>query len=242
MNHRLIAHPQDPLRDGPPDVAFRRFLQNDQPHQFEPTLDRIQGDTPWPEWFTYLTQSSRVGDGSIPPVSVRLASSNQEAWNHLQVTGLQRYPVTPGLPPLERYCRTDDRHWKYPDHKSSWDPELSGPATAFSPSDSGYGSKCSATRSVTSTSYNTETISSPCPLTTTDCNTLGVASIGDNNGVQSGDVSFGIVGPIPAYSPYQNERKCDYPGCKWTGKCPSDKRSVFFPAVPPRCTNMAKKA
>ncbi|PLN75358.1 hypothetical protein BDW42DRAFT_39017 [Aspergillus taichungensis] len=147
---------------------------------------------------------------------------NQDAWNPLQVTGVPTnaaaFPILPARATtyptdgLARRCSTGQR---------SDFSENGSHLNGVHPSDSGYSSQSCTTRSVKS--YAIDSACSPC---------LGPAEqepeenpVLDLNVVPPGDAPLIRMNQFGSPSFFcQDTIRCDYPGCTWTGKCPSDKR------------------
>jgi hypothetical protein len=158
----------------------------------------------------------------------------QGAWNPFHLTGVPEQPGGSTAPPPEKRRRIDP-HWKFPQDRYDSVSEIGSTVAFLAPPDSGYGSRSgsSSTRSIVSSAYPTETTPS-CQIPHNDDRNndqIGVDIPSINDSSSTNDALVGLSGPVQPPEveiPYQNRKKCDYPGCKWTGKCPSDKRCVMW--------------
>ncbi|KAL4969250.1 putative C2H2 finger domain protein [Aspergillus stella-maris] len=172
--------------------------------------------------------------------------SNQDSWNPLQVTGVpanvtysmrpfgRAHPIVG--PGLDRRC-SDGHHSTC---TSSETGETASQYNGLHSSDSGYSSQSWATRSVAA-SYAVDSACSP--LAHQDCEqdekpSIGIGSMRHS---ESLDLAEQPASPSPSLLCHDTI-KCDYPGCLWIGKCPSDKRKhearhkKLFKCDEPNCT------
>ncbi|KAL4951312.1 hypothetical protein BDW69DRAFT_170355 [Aspergillus filifer] len=172
--------------------------------------------------------------------------SNQDSWNPLQVTGVpanvtysmrpfgRAHPIVG--PGLDRRC-SDGHHSTC---TSSETGETASQYNGLHSSDSGYSSQSWATRSVAA-SYAVDSACSP--LAHQDCEQDEKPSmgIGSTRHSESLDLAERSASPSPSLLCHDTI-KCDYPGCSWIGKCPSDKRKhearhkKLFKCDEPNCT------
>ena len=212
VNFQLPFQPfQDALRDTRR-VAMRASTFDVQQHHVEPdpTMGITRGLT-LPTW-----QSPKVNDGSF-----QAHLPTNEPWNPFHVTGV---PGGSTEPPREKRRRINPYFSEF---------ETENPVPFLAPSDSGYGSRTSsiATHTIVSSTNATETTSSSCQIPhNNDQISVDIPSI--NNSSSANDTLVDLSDPMPEVEiPYRNRKKCDYPGCTWTGKCPSDKRCVVVARI-----------
>ena len=180
------------------------------------------------QWLPYHNPSSTASRSQpldyFPCPASRLAN-NQEAWNPLQVTGVPPQSGALGDRSLHRSQPLGDFDVKYPGNPYSPPSDNGSQYTGFVCSDSGYGTKSRTASSVTTSFAVESTCGSQLALNEYDP--------AENRGVepsmsQYGDDPMDTNVPFDSSAfPYPDSVKCDYPGCPWTGKCPSDKRCVF---------------
>ena len=224
-NFPLIFQPfQDALRDTRR-VATRASTFDIQQHHVEP--DPAMGITrslTFPAW-----QYPKVNDGSF---QARFPIHEQEAWNPFHLTGVPEQPGGSTEPPREKRRRIDP-YLKFPLGRYDSEFETEGPVPFLAPPDSGYGSRTSsiATRTIVSSTNATGTTPGSCQIPhNNDQINVDIPSI--NNSSSANDTLVDLSDPMPEIEiPYRNRKKCDYPGCTWTGKCPSDKRCVVVARI-----------
>ncbi|PLB37195.1 putative C2H2 finger domain protein [Aspergillus candidus] len=177
----------------------------------------------WPHHYQPSSSSSSSSSSrDYAHYQLSRRSHDQDAWNPLQVTGVPTnaaaFPILPSRTTayptdgLARRCSTGQR---------SDFSENGSHLNGIHPSDSGYSSQSCTTRSVTS--YAIDSACSPY---------LGPAEqepeekpVLDLNVVPPGDAPLIRMNHLGSPSFFcQDTIRCDYPGCTWTGKCPSDKR------------------
>ncbi|KAL4927900.1 putative C2H2 finger domain protein [Aspergillus undulatus] len=177
--------------------------------------------------------------------------SNQDSWNPLQVTGvpanvtfsmrpLGRVPqmgMGMGMGVLDRRC--SDGHPST--YTSSETGETTSQYNGLHSSDSGYSSRSCTTRSI-ATSYAVDSACSP--FAQQDCEQDEKPARIDLGSAHQGevlDLAERTESPAPSLICH-DVIKCDYPGCSWVGKCPSDKRKhearhrKLFKCDEPNCT------
>ena len=141
---------------------------------------------------------------------------DQDAWNPLQVTGVPVLPSRTTTYPtdgLARRCSTGQR---------SDFSENGSHLNGVHPSDSGYSSQSCTSRSVKS--YAIDSACSPY-LGPAEPEPEETTPVLDLNIVPPGDAPLIRMNHFGSPSVFcQDTIRCDYPGCTWTGKCPSDKR------------------
>lgn len=186
------------------------------PHPSHPSI--LQ---PWP---LYQKQTSsplpQLFDASAYPPLTRWRN-DQEAWNPLQVTGGPIYPAAFVVPRSHQVYGLDRRSSS--GHHST-PSEAGSQYTGIYLSDSGYSTQGCTTRSVAA-SYALESACSPF-LAPLDHEQDDRVSALDLNTAPYGDTMDALDRMDSPPLLCQDVIKCDYPGCQWTGKCPSDKRCV----------------
>ncbi|KAL4872185.1 hypothetical protein BDV12DRAFT_151500 [Aspergillus spectabilis] len=164
--------------------------------------------------------------------------SNQDSWNPLQVTGVPPYVGFLTRPMgrihqvggLDRRCSTG--------HHS--DPSETGSQyTGLHSSDSGYSTRSWTSRSIAA-SYAVDLACSPYlaeqEYEQDEKLPLDTSSTGHSEAM---DIAERSASPSLLC---HDTIKCEYPGCPWTGKCPSDKRKhearhkKLFKCDEPNCT------
>lgn len=171
-----------------------------------------RGHASLPHWLPShphsIPSSSSTTAPDYAPCHVPRRTCNQDVWNPLQVTGVPANPTAWGLQPIPA-----DLHGKYPKCQQSA-PSASGSLPRNThPFDSGYGTQSCTTRSVTNSSYAVDASCSPQlpPRHESELvEGLDSSSVQDKHDARNG----------------QELIKCDYPNCRWAGKCPSDKKYV----------------
>ncbi|KAL3252730.1 hypothetical protein ABHI18_009921 [Aspergillus niger] len=202
------------------------------PHPSHPSI--LQ---PWP---LYHKQTSsplpQLFDASAYPPLTRWRN-DQEAWNPLQVTGGPIYPAAFVVPRSHQVYGLDRRSSS--GHHST-PSEAGSQYTGIHLSDSGYSTQGCTTRSVAA-SYALESACSPF-LAPLDHEQDDRVSALDLNTAPYGDTMDALDRMDSPSLLCQDVIKCDYPGCQWTGKCPSDKRKhearhkKLFKCDEPNCT------
>jgi hypothetical protein len=185
------------------------------------------------QWPAYHHQAS-----SPPPQSLDAAqyhhprfTSNQDAWNPLQVTGVPVSTSAWGFPQASKAQQSAELGRKYSTGQFSTISEAGSHFNGFHPSDSGYSSRSCTTRSVTTSSYVMDSISSP-HLAPHEHEQGDRASTLDLGPSHCGDTVVDVMEMVESPSLLCHDViKCDYPNCLWTGKCPSDKRYASQPKV-----------
>ncbi|KAL4944357.1 hypothetical protein BDV06DRAFT_187672 [Aspergillus oleicola] len=199
------------------------------------------------QWLPPKQSTSPVPQLEYSHYSSARFMSNQDSWNPLQVTGVPAnvtYSMRPfGRahqmvgPGLDRRC-SDGHHSTC---TSSETGETTSQYNGLHSSDSGYSSQSWATRSVAA-SYAVDSACSP--LAPQDCeqeekpNPMG---IGLTRHSEALDLTERPESPSPSLLCHDTI-KCNYPGCPWIGKCPSDKRKhearhkKLFKCDEPNCT------
>ncbi|KAL2004973.1 hypothetical protein VTN00DRAFT_2823 [Thermoascus crustaceus] len=191
-------------------------------------------------WLPFQNLSPRTSDDTFAPeTAARFPHNDQEAWNPLHVTGVPPhssvldYPHHPAK--HQRANEPDARFSYYPYGTPS---EIGSQFNGFAPpSDSGYGSKSCATRSVVSSSFPLDSAPSPQHLPFNENHRFDITSIvdpvasnqpnDDAAAAAAAAVSGAAIGAVPSQFQVQYQDKtikCDYRGCNWRGKCPSEKR------------------
>ncbi|KAN0086814.1 hypothetical protein V8E54_000502 [Elaphomyces granulatus] len=212
--------------------------QHVEPH---PSME-TRHHTSLPTWSYH-----KVNDDTGSSFQARFLTE-QGAWNPFHLTGVPEQPGGSTVPPPEKRRRVDP-NWKFPQDRYDTVSEIGSTVAFLAPPDSGYGSRSgsSSTRSIVSSAYATETTPS-CQIPHNDDRNndqIGVDIPSINDSSSTNDALVGLSGPVQPPEveiPYQNRKKCDYPGCKWTGKCPSDKRKhearhkKQFKCDEPNCT------
>ncbi|KAJ0421033.1 hypothetical protein BJY00DRAFT_312452 [Aspergillus carlsbadensis] len=147
--------------------------------------------------------------------------SNQDSWNPLQITGLPAnvsFVTRPmgrahHMNGFSRRCSTD---------QYSTPSETGSQYNGLHSSDSGYSTRSCTTRSIAA-SYAVDSACSP-SLIPHDYEQDEKVPPWDINSTGHGD-SIDIAEQPDSPSLLSLDMiKCEYPGCTWTGKCPSDKR------------------
>ncbi|KAL4913154.1 hypothetical protein BDW62DRAFT_205802 [Aspergillus aurantiobrunneus] len=165
--------------------------------------------------------------------------SNQDSWSPLQVTGVPTN-VTFSTRPMgkaqqmggfDRRCSTG--HYSTPSETGSQYNSLRS-------SDSGYSTRSWTTRSVAA-SYAVDSACSPrlAPQDYEQDEKMLPLETGSTHHSEAMDI---VEQPKSPSLLCHDAIKCDYPGCPWTGKCPSDKRKhearhkKLFKCDEPNCT------
>ncbi|KAF7594265.1 hypothetical protein BBP40_009817 [Aspergillus hancockii] len=185
------------------------------------------------QWPSYHHQAS-----SPPPQPLDAAqythprfTSNQDAWNPLQVTGVPVSTSAWGFSQASRARQTSELGRKYSTGQYSTTSETGSHLNGFHPSDSGYSSRSCTTRSVTTSSYAIDSASSP-HLAPHEHEPEDRTSMLDLGPSHCGDTVVDIMEMVESPSLLSHDViKCDYPNCPWTGKCPSDKRGKEWPRL-----------
>ncbi|EIT73808.1 hypothetical protein AO1008_11920 [Aspergillus oryzae 100-8] len=169
-------------------------------------------------------------------------TSNQDAWNPLQVTGVPVSTSTWGFPNANKLQQTPKGGRKNSTGQHSAISESDSHYNGFHPSDSGYCSRSCTTRSVTTSSYAVDSVSSPF-LAPHEHEQEDRASMLDLGPSHCGDTVVDALEIVESPSLMCHDViTCDYPNCPWTGKCPSDKRKhearhrKLFKCDEPGCT------
>lgn len=179
-----------------------------------------QGQVPvhWPTSYSHLISSPNTAPApEYMPYHVSRRTCDQDAWNPLLVTGVPSDPATTlSLQPIPV---------KYSTCPQSAPSESSSVLNAFKSSDSGYGTQSCATRSVRNSSHAVDSSCSP--------------QLTSHHELESME----DVNSSSAQGREEESIKCDYPNCKWIGKCPSDKKLVHICILFPRAasTNLFRK-
>ncbi|KAI9934428.1 hypothetical protein ASPWEDRAFT_175157 [Aspergillus wentii DTO 134E9] len=165
----------------------------------------------------------------VPRISV---SSDQDAWNPLQITGV---PAAFGMQHMGKPSHMGDMDGRYSHYQYSTPSETGSQYNGLQPSDSGYGSKSCATRSVI------DQVCSPKAAPREQEHEQG--GLFDHAPVKYGEEAGDSMEKMESSSLMgQDSIHCDYPGCRWTGKCPSDKKKhearhkKLFKCDEPGCT------
>ncbi|KAE8390703.1 hypothetical protein BDV23DRAFT_154699 [Aspergillus alliaceus] len=168
-------------------------------------------------------------------------TSHQDAWNPLQVTGVPVNTSAWGFPTVSKPQQPGVGR-KYSTGQYSATSESGSHFNGFHPSDSGYSSRSCATRSVTTSSYAVESVSSPY-LAPHEHEQEDRASTLDLGPSHCSDTVIDAMEVVESPSLLCHDLiKCEYPNCPWTGKCPSDKRKhearhrKMFKCDEPGCT------
>ncbi|PLB44724.1 hypothetical protein P170DRAFT_439974 [Aspergillus steynii IBT 23096] len=168
--------------------------------------------------------------------------NNQDAWSPLQVTGMPVNPFHYGIRHLGETPQMGGLDRRYSTGQQSTPSENESQYTGIHPSDSGYGTRSCATRSVTTSSQAFEPAYSP-SLAPHEPDPEDQLPDWDLNFQPSGELGYDAVEKIETPSLLcPDVIGCDYPGCPWTGKCPSDKRKhearhrKLFKCDEPHCT------
>ncbi|PWY71455.1 hypothetical protein BO70DRAFT_321257 [Aspergillus heteromorphus CBS 117.55] len=175
-----------------------------------------------------------------PPYTFSRFRNENEAWNPLHLTGLSINNTSYKIPQVIRNNPLYGLDRRFSNGHYSTPSETGSQYTSLHPSDSGYSTRSCATRSVAA-SYALDSTCSPY---------LGPLDPEQDDRVSTLDLNPGQYSePIDSMermeSPSllcQDVIKCDYPGCQWTGKCPSDKRKhearhkKLFKCDEPNCT------
>lgn len=144
-------------------------------------------------------------------------TSDQDAWNPLQVTGV---PDSSSVFHMEISALGNQ---DYGFSKPCYDtPSENGSqyVESYHSADSGYGGTSCASQSVVTSSYGIDSMSSP---------HIPPRGRGLGESTPIVERSQAGSGPVFSYSPSQSLEgsvKCDHPSCSWVGKCPSDKRYI----------------
>lgn len=172
----------------------------------------------WPASSPHFISSPNTAPApEYTPYHVSRRVCDQDAWNPLLVTGVPSNPATTlSLQPIPV---------KYSTCPQSAPSESGSVLNAFKSSDSGYGTQSCATRSARNSSH---AVDSSCSPQQTSHHEL--ESVED-------------VNSSPAQGRGEESIKCDYPNCKWIGKCPSDKKFVHICILSSRAasTNLFKE-
>lgn len=191
-------------------------------------------------WSPFQNLSPRTSDDTFAPeTATRFPPNDQEAWNPLHVTGVPPHPSVLDYqhhPAKPRQANEPDARFSY--YPYGTPSEIGSQFNGFAPpppSDSGYGSKSCATRSVVSSSFPLDSAASPQHLPLHESSRFDITSIVDpvapnqpnNDAAAATAVSGTAINAVPSRFQVQYQGdiiKCDYRGCNWRGKCPSDKR------------------
>ncbi|PYH46664.1 putative C2H2 finger domain protein [Aspergillus saccharolyticus JOP 1030-1] len=184
--------------------------------------------------------SPSAQDIDFSQYSLARFSADQDAWTPLKLTGLTANVGTLMCPPMgtSHYWSGLDRrlstgHYSTPS-------EADSQQTSLHPSESGYSTQSGATRSV-ATPYPVDSACSPYS---------GPFELEQDEGISVLDLNTGPNdNSIDALERMQSPSlicpeaiRCDYSDCRWTGKCPSDKRKhearhrKSFKCDEPNCT------
>lgn len=217
------AVPMDPPPDGIRDISgfspkssaspLFSQLQNPMPN----SVDSRNHASILPSW-------PKNSAASFPSYTARLPYSNQDAWSPFRITGAAPNASVIGSHGLYKQQNRDpQRRYPYYPFGSSADPEIQ--FHGFAPSDSGYGTKSSATRSVISSFCPMDSVSTQRQVNAVQQNSHAINQAVPHDVEKSQEL---IQTPVDLTESlqrtYHEEIKCGYPGCGWKGKCPSDKR------------------
>lgn len=184
-------------------------------------------------------------------------TNDQDAWNPLQVTGVPAntgaaasfgFTTRPNKPrPVSELGAAAGGRYNYPSYQNSAPPsECGSQYNGVTLSDSGYGSRSCATRSVVTSSQVQNSVynnSNPNPLlasfegkkrleesqSTISLSHHGALSFNDSANDELTVPADNKVLPRPPSRPRRSQSqviKCDYPNCPWFGKFLSEKRCV----------------
>lgn len=198
----------------------------------DPTLEIRSNGSILQPWSPFQNLSPRTSDDTFAPApATRFSHNDQEAWNPLHVTGVPRNSsVLDFQHPLKRQ-RANEPDGRFSYYHYGTPSEIGSQFNGFPPSDSGYGTKSCATRSVVSSSFPLDSAASPQNLPLNDNHRFDITSIVDPIAPQPNEAASGVVGTVQSHFPIQYQDdviKCDYRGCNWRGKCPSDKRCDYY--------------
>ncbi|KAI9044605.1 putative C2H2 finger domain protein [Aspergillus affinis] len=196
--------------------------------QFSPNPDILPHDhasvlNTWPSYHNLPSSPTSHRFDYLQYRHARLMD-NQDAWSPLQMTGM---PVNPFQFGIRHHGETPqmggfDR--RYSTGQQSAHSENDSQCTGIRQSDPGYGTHSCASRSVTTSSQAFEAAYSP---------SLAPHELESEDKLPSWDISVQQYGEQGCEVAERMETSslvctdvigCDYPGCPWTGKCPSDKR------------------
>ncbi|KAL2794085.1 hypothetical protein BJX66DRAFT_338226 [Aspergillus keveii] len=147
--------------------------------------------------------------------------SNQDSWNPLQVTGLPAN-VTFATRPMGRTHQMHGFSRRCSTDQYSTPSETGSQYNGLHSSDSGYSTRSCTTRSIAA-SYAVDSACSP-SLIPHDYEQDEKVPPWDMNSTHHGDAMDIAEQPDSPSLLSIDTIKCEYPGCTWTGKCPSDKR------------------
>ena len=168
--------------------------------------------------YNYPTPSTGSRHLDYPASHTMRVSDTEDVWNPLRLATHTLALPFPQYNKIQPAC-IDGR---YSNSQYSPSSEHNGKYNFHSP-DSGYGSK--GTASSVSTSFADSTYGSQPAPNELEPEHVEVSTL-DQNAFQCNDElpDSEILDPSSLACP---EVKCDFPGCKWTGKCPSDKRCAL---------------
>ncbi|KAL4784255.1 hypothetical protein BJX76DRAFT_357217 [Aspergillus varians] len=165
--------------------------------------------------------------------------SNQDSWTPLQVTGVPAN-VTFSTRPLGRVQQMGEFDRRCSTGQYSTPSETGSQGNGLHSSDSGYSTRSWTSRSIAA-SYAVDSACSPhlAPQDYEQDEKMLPLDIGSAHHGEAMDIAERPGSPSLFYG---DAIKCDYPGCLWTGKCPSDKRKhearhkKLFKCDEPNCT------
>lgn len=177
----------------------------------------------WPPYHNPPSSSSRSRPLDYLSHHAAHMANQQDAWNPLQVTGVPAQAAG-YVQPFNKSYQGTDIDGRYSSFQHSPTSEIDGKYNTFNSSDSGYGSKSGKASSVATSfavnsSFGTQTSSNE--YEQAEC-----ASAFEQSVAPYGDGSSDTAHLSEQLSCFYQELRCDYPGCEWVGKCPSDKRCV----------------
>ncbi|KAF9894221.1 hypothetical protein FE257_007723 [Aspergillus nanangensis] len=191
------------------------------------------------QWPLYHPSSPASQPLDYPHFHHSRLTNDQDAWNPLQVTGVPTNSSAFGMQYLgkpqpmnafDRRCSTG--HHSTPSENGSQ-------CNGIHPSDSGYSSRSCTTRSVAN-SYAFDSAASPylAPHEYEHDDRASALDLVSHYTETVLDTTENVDSPMLCHDII----RCDYPGCQWTGKCPSDKRKhearhrKLFKCDIPNCT------
>ncbi|KAH8433645.1 putative C2H2 finger domain protein [Aspergillus melleus] len=214
-----LAAPSDLALGDPTSFLGMQFSSDPDifPHDHASILN------PWPSHHNLPSSPSSHRFDYLQYRHARLVN-NQDAWSPLQVTAMSVNPIQFDLRHFGETTQMGGFDRRHSTGQQSTPSENDSQYTGIRPSDSGYGTHSCASRSVTTSSQAFEPAYSP---------SLAPHELESEDRLPNWDLNVQRYGEQGCEVPERIETQpficsdiigCDYSGCPWTGKCPSDKR------------------
>lgn len=183
--------------------------------------------TTFSQWLPYHSSPASPSKSPRPleyfPFPAAHQSHGQDSWSPLQITGVPTQSTSYAQPLRKPHHQVGDIDPGYSNCQYSPSSDNDRKYHAFPSSDSGYGSKKGA--SSVATSFG-GVDSSFCSQSSTNEYGQPASALSFNHSpIEDIDGPNDAIEILESPHLYQ-EMKCDYPRCRWVGKCASDKRYV----------------